>query len=537
MSKRLAAAAALCTLAALPAAGGEYLPDDVTGLTEHLFSGGPGKDGIPALTNPVFGRPEEAEYVREDDLVMGVFRHGVAKAYPENLGWWHEVINDEIGGQFISVTLCPLTGTALNFNATGDDLAQIEFGVSGQLINSNLVMYDRRDGLTLYPQMIYTGINGNFMGEKLELLPIVETTWSMWKKMYPGTEVALAGTGLDRYDSRKRDRYLRPGQYEIYPYGTYREDHDNIFFPMTTATPDLGGRILAKETVLGICRNNEVKSYPFKDIPDGVVINDVVGGDSLLVLFDRASRTAIPYSREVGGRSLSFVFAEPQGRLPVEFVDVETRSRWNMLGEAVAGELKGTRLEQIPAYNSMWFAWDTYWNGAPVWEGEGIVEELPRSRHRGGARRVPARGGHPDPELPQPFQPRHPHPVRPAARRRGRPDHLQRRRPAGPHPSQRLPGRRALRLPLGRPRRRRRPGCQRQLPVPAPGRQRRGQRNPGHDPGEVNAGCSERWDLTRSGCTPAGPPGWSRSCPRSTRTTAAAFPGCTSSATSPASRC
>ena len=375
-SKWLAGAAALCTLA-LPASGGEYLPDDVTGLTEHLFSGGPGKDGIPALTNPVFGRPEEADYVREDDLVMGVFRHGVAKAYPENLGWWHEVINDEIGGQFISVTLCPLTGTALNFNATGDDLGQIEFGVSGQLINSNLVMYDRRDGLSLYPQMIYTGISGNYTGEKLELLPIVETTWSMWKQMYPGTEVALSGTGLDRYDSDKRNRYLRAGHYEIYPYGTYREDHQNIFFPMTTATPDLEGPILAKETVLGICRNGEVKSYPFKDIPDGVVINDAVGGDSLLVVFDRASRTAIPYSRMVGGVALTFVFAEPQGHLPVEFVDVETRSRWNMLGEAVSGELKGTRLEQIPAYNSMWFAWDTYWNGAPVWEGEGVVEELP----------------------------------------------------------------------------------------------------------------------------------------------------------------
>ena len=376
MNKSLAAAA-IFALAALPASGGEYLQDDVTGLTEHLFSGGPAKDGIPALTNPEFGKPEDAEYVREDDLVMGIFRHGVAKAYPENLGWWHEIINDEIGGQFISVTLCPLTGTALNFDATGDDLAQIEIGVSGQLINSNLVMYDRRDDLTLYPQMIYTGISGRYLGEKLELLPIVETTWSMWKQMYPDTEVALSGTGLDRYDSRQRDRYLREGQYEIYPYDSYREDHLAIFFPMTTATPDLDGRILAKETVLGVSRNGEAKSYPFKDIPDGVVINDEVGGDSLLVVFDRASRTAIPYSRKVGGRSLSFVFALPLGDLPVEFVDIETGSRWNMLGEAVSGELKGTRLKQIPAYNSMWFAWDTFWNGAPVWKGEGIVEELP----------------------------------------------------------------------------------------------------------------------------------------------------------------
>ena len=122
MNKSLAAA--ICALAALPASGGEYLQDDVTGLTEHLFSGGPAKDGIPALTNPEFGKPEDAEYLREDDLVMGVFRHGVAKAYPENLGWWHEIINDRDRRPIHQrPRSAPSPVRALNFNATEVNLA------------------------------------------------------------------------------------------------------------------------------------------------------------------------------------------------------------------------------------------------------------------------------------------------------------------------------------------------------------------------------------------------------------------------------
>ena len=363
-------------LAAMPAAAGEFERYDGARLTEHLFSGGPGKDGIPAMTNPLVGAPDDVDYVGLDELVMGLYINGVARAYPENLGWWHEIINDEVGGQFVTVTLCPLTGTALNFNATDEDGSQIELGVSGQLINSNLVMYDRRDNATLYPQMIYTGINGAFQGEQLELLPIVETTWAMWRRMHPDTEVALAGTGLERYPVEQQDRYADIGRYLDYPYGRYRETRAT-FFPMTTAEPDLDSGLESKDIVLGICRGGEVKSYAFLDMPDGVVINDVVGGENLVVIFDERSHTAIPYSSVVMDTARTFFAVDAKGPLPIEFMDVETRSRWSMLGQAIDGPLEGERLEQMPAYNSMWFAWDTYWNGADMWAGEGVIEEPP----------------------------------------------------------------------------------------------------------------------------------------------------------------
>ena len=155
----------LLLVAIYPAEAGRY--DDPSFLRNHLLSGGVAKDGIPALTNPTFVAPDEIGYLAEDDVVMGLVINGEPRAYPHNIGWWNEIINDRVGDQSVVVSLCPLTGTGQVFNATDSDGSQIEFGVSGLLINSNLVMYDRRDGETLYPQMIYTAINGPQTGDRL----------------------------------------------------------------------------------------------------------------------------------------------------------------------------------------------------------------------------------------------------------------------------------------------------------------------------------------------------------------------------------
>ena len=173
--------------------------DRLDELTHHLRSGGVPRDGIPAMTNPQSVAPEDAHYLADSDLVLGVVANGAARAYPHRLGWTHEVINDQLGGQYISVTFCPLTSTGLVFDAMAADSTQIELGVSGMILNSNLVLYDRRDEKTLYPQMIYTGISGTRKGQRLQLLPVVETTWGLWRALHPHTTVVQAATGLDRY--------------------------------------------------------------------------------------------------------------------------------------------------------------------------------------------------------------------------------------------------------------------------------------------------------------------------------------------------
>ena len=178
-----------------PKAGGNFL-DVASFPVDAVVSGCAGADCIPALTDPDFvsAGAAGAGYLRDDDIVMGILINGEPRAYPHNIGWWHEIINDTAGDESVIVTLCPLTGTGMVFNGVAADGERIHAGVSGLLFNNNLIMYDRRDRQTLYPQMIYKAVLGPRQGEELELLPVTECTWGYWKRIHPDTRV-IDGNG------------------------------------------------------------------------------------------------------------------------------------------------------------------------------------------------------------------------------------------------------------------------------------------------------------------------------------------------------
>ena len=175
-----------------PLGGGHFL-FDFNVVQNLILSSGEGRDGIPALTDPLFVDADDpaAGYLLDDDIILGLAVNGEAKAYPHNIGWAHEVVNDVIGGQPVIVSLCPLTETGMVFNGE-DGSGRIEVSVSGLLFNSNLIMHDRRDGgdnITLYPQMLSVGVAGPRLGNELALQPVVETTWRFWKQLYPDNRV------------------------------------------------------------------------------------------------------------------------------------------------------------------------------------------------------------------------------------------------------------------------------------------------------------------------------------------------------------
>jgi hypothetical protein len=325
---------------------------------ESIVSGGPPKDGIPALTNPNFVGASFVEYLRDDDLVLGVVVNGESRAYPHNIGWWHEIVNDRIGGRPISVTFCPLTGTGLVFDAEDGGGGQFQLGVSGLLLNTNLIMYDRRDGQTLYTQIAFKAVSGPRRGETLDLLPVVETTWASWKRLYPQTWVIE--TGLYNIEV-----------YFNYPYGDYRTNHQyflfNLVIPLSLNGNSYATDILAKERVLGVRLDGEPKAYPFFAMGERAVINDQVGGVDIAVVWDRASYLAIPYARQVEDQSLTFDQAEMDEFPFFGMRDRETGTLWDVRGLAVEGELAGRQLRQVPAHNSMWFAWVTFWQNTGVW--------------------------------------------------------------------------------------------------------------------------------------------------------------------------
>ncbi len=237
-------------------------------------------DAIPSLPNP--GPPRGAPrmvavgdlalgYLRAGDLVVGIFDGVEARAYPHNVLWWHEIVNDTVGGQPLSISFCPLTGSALVFSA---DVSG--FGTSGSLYNSNLVMYDHATA-SLFSQLRREAITGPRKGESLPEIPFVETTWSQWVQMHPDTKVLSSETGFRR-------------DYTRYPYGDYRVNNNDTF-SVTDPRPD--PLFPNKWAVTGVQVGPTRKAYVHEEIVRQLglraVFRDEIEGMPLWIVFDRTS--------------------------------------------------------------------------------------------------------------------------------------------------------------------------------------------------------------------------------------------------------
>ena len=328
------------------------------------------RDEIPATNDRrVIGpQDENARYLLPDDKVFGVNINGDIRAYPHNVGWWHEIMNDVVGGIPIVVSFCPLTSTGLMFDGRGTD-GRMELGVSGLLFNNNLIMYDRRDGEsspTLYPQMIAKGVSGPRISEELKQLPMIETTWRFWQALYPETKV-ISGLG---------EEYL-PGIYTSYPYGTsqgrvqdYRTNDDDISFENIPNLKDnpLIDLFPIKSLVLGVRFGEIAKAYPFQNMGERAVINDIVGGNPIVVLFHAEEDFAIAYEGSFEGAPLTFdMVSSNNPAMPFFMKDRETGTVWDMLGSAKEGINRGAQLKLVPAHQAMWFAWATFWQNTGIY--------------------------------------------------------------------------------------------------------------------------------------------------------------------------
>ena len=161
----------------------------------QILSGGPPRDGIPAIDRPRFIAARQAAFLGDDDRVLGVYHKGIARAYPIRILNWHEIVNDQFAGEAVVVSFCPLCGTGTAFSTLHGKAKT--FGVSGLLYNSDLLLYDRETE-SLWSQIAATAISGPLRGEGLTLLPVAHTTWADWRKRYPDTTVLSTDTGYSR---------------------------------------------------------------------------------------------------------------------------------------------------------------------------------------------------------------------------------------------------------------------------------------------------------------------------------------------------
>jgi hypothetical protein len=297
---------------------------------DRIKGGGPPKDGIPSIDNPVFADVQSSQFMSDSDTVIGLEINGEAKAYPIFILVWHEIVNDRVGETPVSVTYCPLCYTNQVFERIVDG-EEVEFGTSGKLYNSNLLMYDRLTE-SYWSQALGMAVKGELSGYQLNLIPFDVITWGDWKKIHPDTLVLTTDTGHIR-------------SYATDPYGNYYTE-PRIMFPVEHSDD----RLFPKEIIIGFNEDGIYKAYKQNDIESEILINDSIG-DTPVLLTSMFSENSRAFERTISGDVLDFVYED--GKI----LDVQTNSEWNYGGLSVSGELKGIQLERMPIEPGFWFEW------------------------------------------------------------------------------------------------------------------------------------------------------------------------------------
>ncbi len=329
----------------------------------EILSGGVPRDGIPPIRNPRFISIAEADALYADSgPVMAVSLNGDARAYPLEILIWHEIVDDIVGGLPVAVTYCPLCNTAITFDRTIGGTVY-DFGVSGLLRNSDLIMYDSQTQ-SLWQQIGGVAIVGDMVGARLTVLPSTIVAWGDFKAQYPEGIVLSRETGYTRGYGRN-------------PYVGY-DDPDNVPFLFRG---DIDPRLGAMERVVTLDLPDDAVAYPFALLAERRAVADVRDGRPIVVFWTPGARSALDRpgfedSREVGatgvfertvdGRPLDF---RPNPDDPATFLDEQTASVWNIFGVAVSGPLAGAQLTPVVHGDHFWFAWAAFQPDTVVFDG------------------------------------------------------------------------------------------------------------------------------------------------------------------------
>jgi hypothetical protein len=327
---------------------------------DEILSGGPPKDGIPAIDTPQYVSIAEADaWLRPNEPIVLVQVGDDARAFPIQILMWHEIANADVGGLPLAVTFCPLCNTAIAFERRLDGQV-LDFGTTGRLRFSNLIMYDRQTE-TWWQQASGEAIAGEHTGRQLSFHPASIIAWEDFKTAHPQGLVLSRETGINR-------------PYGANPYIGYDDVNRPPFLYQGPRTP---GRLPPMARVITVDLNGEASAYPYDVLEQVGVVNDRVGGTELVVYWapgtasaldtdiiatGRDVGSAVVFERKLNGQLLSFESQEDG------FVDEQTGSTWNISGQATDGPLAGQRLTPVVAINHFWFSWAAFRPETRVYE-------------------------------------------------------------------------------------------------------------------------------------------------------------------------
>lgn len=301
---------------------------------DEITWGGVRKDGIPALTNPTLIHASQADYLRDKDLVFGVSINGDTRAYPLRILDWHEMFNDVIGGEPVSLAYCTLCGSGILYKTKYQkDKPPFVFGSSGFLYRSNKLMYDQETH-TLWNQFNGQPVVGPLTnsGIELEVLPVTITNWKDWQTQYPETKVLALDTGF------KRD--YTPGT----AYGAYFNS-DDLMFPAHVEDNTLQ----QKQQVFGLRISGANKAWPLSLFETPQAINDHIGIIPIVLIGDASKQTVRAYRSE--GKQFHI---NENGKL------LENNQEWKITENELIGP-NNQSLARLPGHIAYWFAWSNYY--------------------------------------------------------------------------------------------------------------------------------------------------------------------------------
>ncbi|MCP5025332.1 MAG: DUF3179 domain-containing protein [Actinomycetia bacterium] len=334
-------------ISALRDPGHPDLPAALVDLAE-IRSGGPPPDGIPPIDAPVFQQRADVDWLAADEPVIVVEINDDARAYPIQILTWHEIVNDTVGDVPVTVTYCPLCNSAIVFDRRIEDQT-FDFGTSGMLLNSSLVMYDRQSE-SLWSHFTGQAIVGELAGLQVELLPTSTVSWDDFQAAHPDGLVLARDTGFDR-------------PYGQNPYAGY----DDIDGQPFLFQGDIDDRLPPQARVVAVRGENETVAVVQEWLLDRGVTELEIDGRQLVALLEPGVSSALEqhqisdgrdvgatgvFVAEAGGQSLTFSPA-PDGD---GFFDDQTGTQWSILGEGLDGPLDGEQLEAVEHLDTFWFA-------------------------------------------------------------------------------------------------------------------------------------------------------------------------------------
>jgi len=330
---------------------------------QDIVEGGPGKNGIPSIEQPKLESLAQAQawLNAREPVVVYSNKHG-ARAYPLQILMYHEIVNDRLGDQSIAVTYCPLCNAAMVFSRRYQDKV-FEFGVSGKVYNSNLVMYDRHTE-SWWLQFTGQGVVGKYTDAKLDLLPSQIVSFMQFKQAYPDGKVLSRNTGFNK-------------KYGVNPYAHY--DSRQLPVVWFYGKP-FDNRLPAMERVLGVAVNEQATAFPLSELNQSALVQTHVSNVPILIVSKAGMASAVDkrlikeskdvlaaaaFSRQVNDKQLDFELIDNN------IVDKQTRSVWNMFGQAVSGEFKGKRLQQVDRGVYFAFVWLDFYSHSAIFTNDG----------------------------------------------------------------------------------------------------------------------------------------------------------------------